>query len=62
RTIHRSGTQPTTTYAKSLFPVFGIDLNFVGRAEDLAAQVVPVVRTNLLDRADRMRRILRSRG
>ncbi|WP_237297287.1 hypothetical protein [Streptomyces sp. 3211] len=47
---------------QSLFPLFGIDLNFVKRAEELAAQTLPVVRTNLLDRADRMRRILRSRG
>nr|WSW65509.1 aminopeptidase N [Streptomyces sp. NBC_00995] len=62
RTIHRSGTMPALTYTKSLFPVFGIDLAFLERAEDLAAGVVPVVRTNLLDRADRMRRILRSRG
>ncbi|MEU3513564.1 aminopeptidase N [Streptomyces longwoodensis] len=62
RTVHRSGTMPAGTYTKSLFPVFGIDLTFVERAQDLAAHVVPVVRTNLLDRADRMRRILRSRG
>ncbi|ATL31250.1 Membrane alanine aminopeptidase N [Streptomyces formicae] len=59
QTIHRSGTVPARTYTKWLFPVFGIDLTFVGRAEKLAAQVVPVLRTNLLDRADRM---LRSRG
>ncbi|UNO43328.1 aminopeptidase N [Streptomyces sp. MST-110588] len=62
QTIHHSGTMPARTYTKSLFPVFGIDLTFVERAQDLAAQVVPVVRTNLLDQADRMRRILRSRG
>ncbi|MGW2711368.1 aminopeptidase N [Streptomyces sp. NPDC001356] len=62
QTIHRSGTMPAWTYTKSLFPLFGIDLNYVERAEELAAQAVPVVRTNLLDRADRMRRILRSRG
>ncbi|MEU3294430.1 aminopeptidase N [Streptomyces longwoodensis] len=62
RTVHRSGTMPAGTYTKSLFPVFGIDLTFVERAQDLAAHLVPVVRTSLMDRADRMRRILRSRG
>ncbi|OIJ66019.1 aminopeptidase N [Streptomyces mangrovisoli] len=61
-TIHHGGTVPARTYTKWLFPLFGIDLTFVGRAEGLAAEAVPVVRTNLLDQADRMRRILRSRS
>jgi aminopeptidase N len=61
-TLHRGGAMPASTYTRSLFPQFGIDLTFVRQAEDLAAQAVAVVRTNLLDRADRMRRILRSRG
>ncbi|MGW1984113.1 aminopeptidase N [Streptomyces collinus] len=60
--IDRGGSVPATVFTRSLFPLFGIDLTFVERAEDLAAQAVPVVRTNLLDRADRMRRILHSRG
>ncbi|MFJ5260135.1 aminopeptidase N [Streptomyces sp. NPDC088387] len=62
QTIHHSGTVAARTYTRSLFPLFGIDPAFVERAQDLAAQVVPVVRTNLLDRADRMRRMLRSRA
>jgi aminopeptidase N len=53
---------PATIFARSLFPLFGIDPSFIKRAEALAAEVVPVVRTNLLDRADRMTRMLRSRG
>ncbi|MFJ6433277.1 aminopeptidase N [Streptomyces sp. NPDC091416] len=61
-TIQNTGTMPATVYTRSLFPLFGIDRTFLERAESLAAQTVPVVRTNLLDRADRMRRVLRSRG
>ncbi|MFF3634214.1 aminopeptidase N [Streptomyces sp. NPDC002250] len=61
-TVHRGGSMPATVFTRSLFPLFGIDLTFVERAEDLAAQAVPVVRTNLLERADRMRRILHSRS
>ncbi|MFF7242222.1 hypothetical protein [Streptomyces collinus] len=60
-TIHRAGSVPATVFTRSLFPLFGIDLTFAARAEDLAAQAVPVVRTNLLERVDQMRRILRSR-
>jgi aminopeptidase N len=60
--IHRGGAMPAMTYTRALFPLFGVDLTFIERAEALAAQAVPVVRTNLLDRADRMTRMLRSRG
>lgn len=61
-TVHRGGTMQATTYTKTLFPLFGVDLAYLERAEELVAQAVPVVRTNLLVRADRMRRMLRSRG
>lgn len=61
-TLHRGGAMPASTFTRSLFPRFGVDLTFVRQAEDLAAQAVPVVRTNLMDLTDRMRRILRSRG
>jgi aminopeptidase N len=61
-TIHRGGAMPATTFTRSLFPQFGADLTFVERAEALAARAVPVVRANLLERADRMGRMLRSRG
>lgn len=60
-TIHRGGGVPAKTFTRHLFPQFGIDLTFVERAEALAAQAVPVVRANLLERADRVRRMLRSR-
>jgi aminopeptidase N len=61
-TLHRGGAMPASTFTRSLFPRFGVDLAFVRQAEDLAAQAVPVVRTNLMDLTDRMRRILCSRG
>ncbi|MGW6202644.1 aminopeptidase N [Streptomyces sp. NPDC055089] len=61
-TIHDSDSMQATVYTRSLFPLFGIDRTYLNRAESLAAQAVPVIRTNLLDRADRMRRVLRSRG
>jgi aminopeptidase N len=61
-TIHRDGTMPAWTFTKSLFPQFGIDPTFLAKAEAVAAHTVPVVRANLLERADRMRRILRARG
>jgi aminopeptidase N len=60
-TIHRGGAMPATAFTRSLFPLFGVDLTYVERAESLAAGAVPVVRTNLLDRADRVKRMLRSR-
>jgi aminopeptidase N len=60
--LHRGGAMPAMTFTRSLFPQFGIDLTFVKRAEALAAKAAPVVRANLLERADRMSRMLRSRG
>ena len=40
----------------------GADLHLVVRAEALAADATPVVRSSVLDRADRLKRMLRSRG
>jgi aminopeptidase N len=61
-TFHRGGPMPAKTFTRHLFPLFGIDQTFVERAEALAADAVPVVRSNLLERADRIRRMLHSRG
>ena len=60
-TIHRGGGVPARTFTSTL-PQFGIDLTFVERAEALAVNAVPVVPANLLERADRVRRMLLSRG
>ncbi|WP_433017925.1 aminopeptidase N [Kribbella sp. CA-294648] len=60
-TIHLGGTMPATTLTRGLFPQFGANLTFVEQAQALAAQAVPVVRAALLERTDRLARMLRSR-
>ncbi|MFC9691384.1 aminopeptidase N [Kribbella sp. NPDC056951] len=61
-TFHEGGGVAATAYTRALFPLYGVGRAYVDRAEALAAQSGPVVRTNLLDRTDRLRRMLRSRG
>jgi aminopeptidase N len=48
----------------AMFPVVGVDPTFVDRAERTAAQddVSPVIARRLLEQADRLQRMLRSRG
>ncbi|TDD28050.1 aminopeptidase N [Kribbella turkmenica] len=60
-TLHQGGVMPATTFTRSLFPLVAIDDSFLARAEALATGATPVVRTNLLDRCNRLRRMLRSR-
>ncbi|MEU0095456.1 aminopeptidase N [Kribbella sp. NPDC006257] len=60
-TLHRGEGEPAKTYTRALFPIVGADETIVTRAETLALTAPPVVRTNLLDRADRLKRMLRSR-
>lgn len=57
-----SGMMVAMAFTRSLFPLFAVDLAYVQRAEALASEADPVVRSNLLERADRTRRMLRSRG
>ena len=45
-----------------LFPRFAVDEAFLDRAERAAADTAPVVRKTLLEKADLVRRMLRSRG
>ncbi|MFF1821925.1 aminopeptidase N [Kribbella sp. NPDC058245] len=61
-TLLNSGGAVATTFVRSLFPLFGIDLPTIEHAEAAAAGTAPVVRTSVLDRADRVKRMLRSRG
>lgn len=56
------GMLPGMVYAKRLFPMFGVEAAFLERAEGVAAQATPVVRASVLERADQLRRMLRSRG
>jgi aminopeptidase N len=61
-TLHRGDGEPAKAYTRALFPIVGVDETIVTRAETLATTALPVVRTTLLDRADRVKRMLRSRG
>ena len=60
--LHRGGMIPAMTYTMRLFPVFGVDEEFLARAEKTAEQAAPVVRKELVEKADTVRRMLRSRG
>ncbi|GAB1640558.1 aminopeptidase N [Krasilnikovia sp. MM14-A1259] len=60
--LGRGGMVPAMVYTRLLFPVFGVDAGFLPVAQAAAADAVPVVRKTLLQRADEVRRMLRTRG
>jgi aminopeptidase N len=60
--LHRGGMTPAMVYTARLFPLVAADQTFVEQAQAAAAHAAPVVRTTLLERADLLRRMLRSRG
>ena len=60
--LDRGGMIMAMVFTGRLFPRFGIDEAFLGRAEETVGQVVPVVRKTLLEKADLVRRMLRSRA
>jgi aminopeptidase N len=60
--LHRGGMILAMSYSRRLFPLFGIDEKFLDQAESAAAQAAPVVRKTVLERADEVRRMLRSRS
>jgi aminopeptidase N len=60
--LHRGGMVPAMTYTSRLFPLAGADAGFLGRAEEAAGRAAPVVRKMLLEKADVLRRMLRSRA
>ncbi|WP_344933390.1 hypothetical protein [Actinoplanes nipponensis] len=53
---------PGHGYTRRLFPLFGVDEAFLDRAGAAAATAAPVVRKTLRERADLVRRMLRSRA
>ena len=57
-----AGMIPAMAYTQRLFPVFGTDDGFPARAEEAAADAVPVVRKSVRERTDELRRMLRARG
>jgi aminopeptidase N len=60
--LSRGGMIQAAVYTYHLFPTIGIDLAFLERAEAAGEGTVPLVRKTLLERADLVRRMLRSRG
>ena len=60
--LDRGGMIMAMVFTSRLFPRFGVDEAFLDRAEEAAGQVVPVVRKTLLEKADLVRRMLRSRA
>ncbi|MEE4545042.1 aminopeptidase N [Streptomyces sp. V4-01] len=58
----RGGMIPAMAFTHRLFPVFGVDAAFLDTVREAAADCAPVVRTTLLERADVVGRMLRSRA
>ncbi|MBY8870748.1 aminopeptidase N [Micromonospora sp. PLK6-60] len=59
--LGRAGMIPAMAYSQRLFPVFAGGADFPARAETAAAGAAPVVRRSVRERADELRRMLRSR-
>jgi aminopeptidase N len=60
--LHRGGMLLAMAFTGRLFPRFGVDEAFLDRAQEATADAVPVVRKTLLEKADLVRRMLRSRA
>jgi aminopeptidase N len=60
--LQRGGMIPAMVFTNRLFPLFAVDQAFLERAKASAGQAAPVVRKTLIERADVVRRMLRSRG
>ncbi len=60
--LHAGGMIPAMVNAGRLFPLFGIDEDFLDRARETATSAAPVVRRRLIERADEVRRMLVARA
>jgi aminopeptidase N len=60
--LNQGGMIRAAVYTYHLFPPFGIDRDFLDRAQAAGEGTIPVVRKTLMERADLIRRMLRSRG
>jgi aminopeptidase N len=60
--LERGGMLPAMVYSAGLFPVFGADAALVDAIERATEASGPVVRAQVGQRADVVRRMLRSRG
>ena len=61
-TLDHGGMIPAMVYARALFPVFGIDADYLDRAVAVSRDAAPIVRARLAERADEVRRMLVTRG
>jgi aminopeptidase N len=59
--LERGGMIPAMVFTNRLFPLYGIDRDFPDAALAAAEPTAPVVRKTLTERADLVRRMLRSR-
>jgi aminopeptidase N len=60
--LQAGGMIPAMVNAGRLFPPFGIDQDFLARAQEVAATAEPVVAKRLRERADEVRRMLVARS
>ena len=60
--LDRGGMITAMVFTGRLFPMFGADDKFLQRAEEAVTGAAPVVRRRLLEKADQLRRMLRSRA
>jgi aminopeptidase N len=60
--LDRGGMIPAMVFTNRLFPLYGIDEGYLDTALAAAEQAAPVVRKTLIERADLVRRMLRSRA
>ena len=59
--LERGGMIPAMVFTNRLFPLFGIDRDYPDAALAAAESTAPVIRKTLTERADLVRRMLRSR-
>jgi aminopeptidase N len=58
----RGGMLPAKAFTGALFPLYGVDAQLLSAVTAAAESSAPVVRATVLEKADLVRRILRSRG
>ena len=60
--LHRSGMILAMVLTRRLFPLYGVDEEYLARAAGAAQDAAPVVRKTLDERADEVRRMIRTRA
>jgi aminopeptidase N len=60
--LDQGGMIPAMVYTRRMFPLHGIDAEFLDRAVATAQDAAPVVRQTLVERADEVRRMLAARA